>query len=178
MRKGHALRIGHGVSIGWEEDLPELLAYMRDNRVLVEICLSSNESILGIEGNEHPFLLYRAAGVPTALCTDDEGVNRGNLTTEYVKAVVRYDLSYADVKELTRNSLEYSFLPGRSLYVNHDYSKISGEFRGIELTGYEPSDAARKLLDENPKLERQYALERAWVLFEEELVNDFKASAQ
>ncbi len=47
---------------------------MKEKNILVEICLSSNESILGIENDEHPFIMYRKAGVKTALSTDDEGV--------------------------------------------------------------------------------------------------------
>ncbi len=169
IKKGHALRIGHGVSVAWETDLPALLKYMKENRILVEICLSSNEAILGVKGDEHPFILYRKAGVPTALSTDDEGVSRGNITVEYIKAVSRYNLSYAEVKELSRNSIEYSFLAGQSLYADHDYTKIRDEFKGMEKIDYKPSGAALKLLNENPKLEREYTLERRYVIFEDKL---------
>ena len=51
-----------------------------------------------------------------ALSTDDEGVSRIDLTREYVRAVETYALTYADLKELVRNSLEYSFLGGGSLW--------------------------------------------------------------
>ena len=51
-----------------------------------------------------------------ALSTDDEGVSRIDLTHEYVRAVEDFALTYADLKELVRNSLEYSFLPGPSLW--------------------------------------------------------------
>jgi hypothetical protein len=40
----------------------------------VEINLTSNDQILGVHGAMHPFPAYRAAGVPTVLSTDDEGV--------------------------------------------------------------------------------------------------------
>ena len=50
--------------------------------------------------------------MPVALSTDDEGVSRIDLTHEYVRAVETFGLSYADLKQLVRNSLEYSFLPG------------------------------------------------------------------
>jgi hypothetical protein len=83
---------------------------------LVEINLTSNHVILGIVGKEHPFPTYRKFGVPVALCTDDEGVSRIDLTREYVRAVETYALTYADLKELVRNSLDYSFLGGGSLW--------------------------------------------------------------
>jgi len=51
---GHARRIGHGVSVAWEKDLPGLLAQMAQDGVMVEINLTSNESILGIAGDAIP----------------------------------------------------------------------------------------------------------------------------
>ena len=79
-------------------------AYGTACHTLVEICLTSNEVILGISGDEHPFEMYRRAGVPLSLGTDDEGISRSPLTMEFVKAVERYNLDYDDVKELVRNN--------------------------------------------------------------------------
>jgi adenosine deaminase len=89
---------------------------MADKGVLVEINLTSNDIILGIAGKHHPFQTYRKFGVPVALSTDDAGIERIDLTHEYARAVESYDLGYADLKEIVRNSLEYSFLPGQSLW--------------------------------------------------------------
>jgi hypothetical protein len=108
--EGHARRIGHGVSVAWERDLVGLLRQMADQEVLVEVIPSSAEVILGIAGDDHPFRLYRNAGVPMCISTDDEGVNRSNLTMEYVKMVQRYDLSYREVKDLVQNCLRHAFL--------------------------------------------------------------------
>ncbi len=171
INKGHALRIGHGVAVAWENNVPKLLKEMKDKNVLVEICLSSNESILGVENNEHPFTMYRKAGVKTALCTDDEGVSRGNLTEEYVKAVQRYGLSYRELKNISRNSIEYSFLQGQSLYINGDYTKIRKEFLGMLNVNYKITKKLQDLLNANPKMEREYALERAYVTFENSLLS-------
>jgi adenosine deaminase len=85
---GHAERIGHGVDVMNEDDVPGLLKEMAAKHVMVEINLSSNESILGIKGADHPFPLYRAARVPVALSTDDEGVSRIDITHEYVRAAL------------------------------------------------------------------------------------------
>jgi len=110
--EGHARRIGHGISVAWERDVVGLLEQMARDGVLVEINITSNESILGVRDDRHPFEMYRRAGVPVCLTTDDEGVSRSNLTMEYVKAVMRYDLGYDDIKTISRDCLEYSFLPG------------------------------------------------------------------
>jgi adenosine deaminase len=113
---GHAERIGHGVTIMYEKDAVGLLKEMRDRHVAVEINLTSNDLILGVTGANHPFPVYRKARVPVMLSTDDEGVSRSDLTHEFLRAVLTYNLTYADVKELVRNSLEYSFAPGASLW--------------------------------------------------------------
>ena len=51
--------------------------------MLVEVPLTSNAQILGVFGAAHPFVNYRAAGVPVALATDDPAVERIDLTHEY-----------------------------------------------------------------------------------------------
>jgi hypothetical protein len=105
-----ARRIGHGVGIAYERDALQLLAELRERKVLVEICLTSNDVILGVSGARHPFPDYRAAGVPVTLATDDEGISRIDLTNEYQRAAETYGLGYRDLKQLARNSLAYSFL--------------------------------------------------------------------
>lgn len=174
IEKGHALRVGHGIAVAWEENVVALLEHMRDNHIVVEICLSSNESILGVVGKAHPFMLYRRAGVPVTICTDDEGISRSNLTMEYVKAVQRYDLDYGDLVELARNSIEYSFLPGESLFVEHDYTGLRPEFAGLDKADWQADETAAQLMRANPKLERQVKLERALVAFEDFVDNGFK----
>jgi adenosine deaminase len=72
---------------------------MADKDILVEINLTSNEDTLGIAGKNHPFPIYRAFGVPVALSTDEEGIERIELTHEYVQAVQSYSLIYPDLKE-------------------------------------------------------------------------------
>jgi adenosine deaminase len=105
-----AERIGHGVDILYETDSRALIERMRQRQILVEINLTSNDQILGVRGSDHPLPAYRRAGVPVALSTDDEGVARSHLTAEYLRAVLTYKLSYADLKEMVRNSLRYAFL--------------------------------------------------------------------
>jgi len=121
---GHAERIGHGVDLMYEKDPAGLLKEMRDRHVDVEINLTSNDGILGIKGNQHPFPDYRRAGVPVTLSTDDEGVNRSDLTEEFERAVLTYHLTYADLKEMVRNSIQYSFAAGRSYWKDAKYTTV------------------------------------------------------
>src|SRR3984885_14481286 len=81
---GHAQRIGHGVDVFYEDDAAGLLREMAQKHIMVEINLTSNDVILGVKGADHPLAGYRAAHVPVALSTDDEGNSRIDLTHEYV----------------------------------------------------------------------------------------------
>jgi adenosine deaminase len=58
-----ARRIGHGVDIFYDKDPNELLAKMAAAEVAVEICLTSNDFILDVQGKRHPLPDYIAAGV-------------------------------------------------------------------------------------------------------------------
>ncbi len=168
IEKGHARRIGHGVSIAWEDDLDGLLRTMRERGILVEICLTSNASILGVEGDRHPLALYRRAGVPVSLNTDDEGVSRSNLTMEWVRAVRVQRVSYFDLVDMARNGLEASFLSGESLFPGRDFSRPRAELKGLADAGWTPSPAAQRLLDASPKMKAQLRFERALAAFERE----------
>jgi len=89
-----------------------MLKQMADHHIMVEINLTSNDGILGITGKNHPLPAYRAAHVPVALSTDDEGVNRSDMTREYTRAALDFNLSYLDLKNMARTGLEHSFLAG------------------------------------------------------------------
>jgi hypothetical protein len=93
---------------------------------------------------------------------------------EFVKAIQRYDLKYQDVKELIRNSLEYSFLPGKSLFQNRDYNRLIPEFKEVRSHGWKPGPNADALMKANFKLNRQVILEKALVEFEKSLLNGFE----
>jgi len=106
---GHAQRIGHGVDIVQEDNPVDLLRQMAQKKIAVEICLTSNDLILGVGGSRHPFPVYRKYGVPVVIATDDEGVSRSDMTLEYLRAVEDFGLTYAELKKLVRDSITYSF---------------------------------------------------------------------
>jgi adenosine deaminase len=158
---GGAERIGHGADIVYETDAAGLAREMKRRRVLVEINLTSNDLILGLRGKDHPLPFYMRNGVPVALSTDDEGVSRTHLTQEYWRAALDYGLSYSDLKEMARNSLEYSFLPGASYWREGNYRAPAGECAaGL------PSTACQEFLKSNPKARAQVDLERRFAKFE------------
>jgi adenosine deaminase len=164
---GHAERIGHGVDVMHEDDAAGLLKEMAAQHVMVEINLSSNEGILGVKGAEHPFPIYRAAKVPVALSTDDEGVSRIDLTHEYVRAALDYHLSYADLKQLARTGMEHDFLPGASLWARpDDFAAPAAACQNQTLGGANPAAACKAFLAGSEKAEAQWELERRFRAFE------------
>jgi adenosine deaminase len=164
---GHAERIGHGVDLAYEDDASGLLKEMAAKHVMVEINLSSNDGILGVKGANHPFPLYRAAHVPVALSTDDEGVSRIDITGEYVRAALDYHLSYQDLKQLARTGMEHSFLPGASLWVAPDVFTIpAAACKAQPLGADKPSAACKAFLDGSEKAAAQWELERRFRAFE------------
>jgi adenosine deaminase len=164
---GHAERIGHGVDVMHETDPQTLLRELASRHVMVEINLTSNEGILGIEGDKHPLAAYLAAHVPVALSTDDEGVSRINLTHEYARAVEDQGLGYAALKRMARTSLEHSFLPGTSLWQKPDmFTRMISVCAGQRPSAEAPTGDCGILMKSSEKASEQWELEHRFAVFE------------
>ena len=167
VERGHAERIGHGVSVMNEKDPIALLHEMAERNVLVEIALTSNDMILGVSGDDHPLPIYMKYGVPVALATDDEGVSRSDMTHEYLRAVETYHLSYADLKRMARQSLEHSFLPGQSLWTDTKLIFRIVPPCAVDAANPEkPSAACTEFLTANQRAHEQWKLETEFAKFE------------
>jgi adenosine deaminase len=168
VEQGHAERIGHGVDVMFEDRPWELMKEMADRHTMVEVNLTSNDVILNVKGNDHPFMLYRKAGVPVALSTDDEGVSRIDLTHEYVRAAATYPLNYRDLKLMVRTGIEHSFLPGASLWDKGTPEKLDtpvAACRG-QLGAEAPAFACATLVRASEKAQQEWELERRFHAFE------------
>jgi len=111
-----ANRIGHGVDIAYEANSYDLLKYMSKNNIPIEINLVSNEFILKVKENRHPFTLYKEFNVPIVISTDDAGILRSNMTEQYVLLAKRYpDVNYETIKKYVYNSINYSFIQDESV---------------------------------------------------------------
>ncbi|SFD81967.1 amidohydrolase family protein [Flavobacterium phragmitis] len=111
-----ANRIGHGVDMAYEANSYDLLKYMSKNNIPIEINLASNEFILKVKENRHPFTLYKEFNVPIVISTDDAGILRSNMTEQYVLLAKRYqDVSYSTIKKYVYNSINYSFIQDESV---------------------------------------------------------------
>ncbi len=160
VRIAKAERIGHGVDIAYESDALALLREMAKRPVAVEVCLTSNDVILGVTGKRHPLRLYMKNNVPVVLATDDPGVSRRDMTTEWQRAVEEHGVTYRDLKRFARNSIEYSFVEGASLWNDREYKRRNAACAKDE------SDACKTFLASSAKARAQMRLERRLREFE------------
>jgi adenosine deaminase len=164
---GGAERIGHGVDVMYEEHPHELLAAMARRNIMVEICLSSNASILDLGGRQHPVTMYLKAGVPVALATDDEGVSRSEMTREYKRAVMDQGLDYLTLKKMARTSVEHSFLPGASLWSDaRKFTPVRECTCLSERPAAVPGPTCTKFLKGSEKAREEWRLEHRLADFE------------
>ncbi|KTD35629.1 adenosine deaminase [Legionella moravica] len=157
---GQAQRIGHGVSIAYENNAEKTLQYMADHHVPVEINLISNQKLLNVSGRNHPLNYYLAHHVPVVLSTDDEGVLRTDLTRQYVEAVLGHGLDYPTLKQINRNTLTYAFLPGKSLWNNADSAEPVAECKDLN------SAICHSFINQSEKAKLQWQLEQKLIAFE------------
>ena len=100
-------RIGHGVNLITD---PDTMRLMRHGPYMVEINLISNLLLEYIDDYaQHPFPEYLRIGIPVALSTDDRGMWDSTMTDEFFVAVREFNLSWDEIKQLSENSLKYSF---------------------------------------------------------------------
>jgi adenosine deaminase len=166
IERGGAERIGHGVAVMSEDDPIGLLQEMAKKNVLAEICLTSNDVILGVSGDRHPLPVYMKYGVPVALATDDAGVSRSDMTHEYLRAVETFGLSYGDLKRMARESLEHSFIPGDSLWSDGRHLRRAAACEDDTGSGDRVSGKCQKLIGASERARVQWTLERAFAEFE------------
>jgi adenosine deaminase len=181
-----AERIGHAVDVLSEEDAdgseaesdagpavsaetgsPSLLRQMAQSGVAVEVCLTSNQAILGTESEAHPLAAYLAAGVPVALATDDEGILRTDLSAEYLRAAAVQRLDYRQLKTIARTGLEKSFLAGASLWESpRSFTPVAACSSADPAAPSPPSPACQAFLAGSQRAMQQWKFERKLAAFE------------
>ncbi|MEO0574090.1 MAG: adenosine deaminase [Pseudomonadota bacterium] len=103
-----AKRIGHGLNLITDDDL---MLDLRYGPYLIEINLISNLLLeYVVDYSQHPFPEYLRTGIPVALSTDDRGMWDSTFTDEYFVGVKEFDLTWAEIVSMSRNSLQYAFV--------------------------------------------------------------------
>lgn len=157
---GHAERIGHGTDILYEKNQKKLLKYMAYHNIPVEINLVSNQLILSVYGKKHPLRYYLKNQVPVVLSTDDEGILQTDLTTQYINAAIIHKLDYKTLKLINRNTLTYSFLPGKSIWKDAKAEILTNECKNLN------SKSCQKYINNSEKAKLQRILEKRLIAFE------------
>jgi adenosine deaminase len=100
-------RVGHGIALRAD---PVALEYARSLGAAIEANLTSNIRLGYVAHAEaHPFLDFLRLGLAVSLSTDDEGMLETDISQECALAVERFDLQYAELRQLVMNSVTTSF---------------------------------------------------------------------
>ncbi|MFJ3879685.1 adenosine deaminase [Streptomyces sp. NPDC090077] len=108
VRELGAERIGHGTSSTRD---PELLKYLAEHRIALEVCPTSNIATRAVTDLEqHPVKEMVAAGVLVTINSDDPPMFGTDLNNEYAVAARLLDLDERGLAQLAKNAVEASFL--------------------------------------------------------------------
>ncbi|MCX4957776.1 adenosine deaminase [Streptomyces virginiae] len=108
IRELGAERIGHGTSATQD---PELLAYLAEHRIALEVCPTSNIATRAVTDLDlHPVKEMVAAGVLVTINSDDPPMFGSDLNNEYAVAARLLDLDERGLAQLAKNAVEASFL--------------------------------------------------------------------
>ena len=104
-----AERIGHGTSSAQD---PELLTYLAEHGIALEVCPSSNIATRAVATlEEHPLRAFVDAGVTVTINSDDPPMFGTSLNQEYAVAADLLGLDEAGLAELARAAVRASFAP-------------------------------------------------------------------
>ena len=104
-----AHRIGHGTRLHEDQDL---LRYVRDHRVPLEMCLSSNLQTRAVRTlREHPCGDYFRQGLRVTLNTDNRLMSATTASEEIALAARAFRFSPYEVKRIILNGFKSAFMP-------------------------------------------------------------------
>jgi adenosine deaminase len=129
-----AHRIGHGTRL--HED-PDLMRYVNDHRIPLEVCLSSNVQTRAVRSMAtHPFGKYFRAGLRVTVNTDSRLVSATDVSREMAIAARSFHLDPYEMKRVIINGFKSAFLP---------YAEKARLLRRVNL------EIDRVLMDEYPE---------------------------
>ncbi len=136
-----AERLGHGVRIiddidvsGPTPKLGQLAAYIRDRRIPLELCPTSNlQTGAAKDIKSHPIGVLAKLRFRVTLNTDNRLMSRTSMSHEMGQVVGAFDWTFQDLQRVTINALKSSFIPFDERLkiieevVKPAYAKISAE---------------------------------------------------
>jgi adenosine deaminase len=114
-----AERLGHGVRIiddidfsGGKPKLGPLASYVRDRRIPLELCPTSNlQTGAAKTYSEHPIGILAKLRFRVTLNTDNRLMSRTSMSNEMSECVKSFGWKFADLQRVTVNALKSSFIP-------------------------------------------------------------------
>lgn len=101
-------RIGHGVNAAKD---PKLMDYLRDHRIGIESCLTSNVLTSTVaQIDTHPLKQFLEHGILASINTDDPAVQGIELANEYQHAAYQAGLSQEHITQAQENALTIAYL--------------------------------------------------------------------
>jgi len=115
-------RIGHGVRA--KED-PQLVSFLKERQIPLEICVVSNVKTKVFESVEaHPIKQYFEDGLMVTVNSDDPTMFNTSITQEYSILAQKLCFTPRDMKRLTMNSVEASFMSDKDKeYMRSQFDK-------------------------------------------------------
>ncbi len=112
-----AHRIGHGVRIvedtkrleGEIAELGRLASYVRDRRIPLEVCLTSNLQTGGWTADQHPVGALHRAGFAVTLNTDNRLMSATSMTQEFALAAQHHRFGLDDLRVVTETAIQAAF---------------------------------------------------------------------
>lgn len=103
-----AKRIGHGV---YAVQDPDLMDYLRENRIPLEVCVTSNVQIKEFPSVEdHPVVQLMDAGIPVTLNTDNMTIAGTTVAGEFALVQSAFHLSDTQMEQFVLNAVDAAFL--------------------------------------------------------------------
>ena len=112
-RLGHGVRLAEDIAVKGDGTvrLGRLAAYVRDRRIPLEMCPTSNVQTGAAESiDEHPLRLLRQLQFRVTVNTDNRLMSQVTLTSEFDLLVKEFGYGWGDLEWLTVNAMKSAFI--------------------------------------------------------------------
>jgi adenosine deaminase len=112
-RLGHGVRVIDDITISGDQvQLGRLASYIRNVRVPLEMCPSSNVQTGAVASiADHPIRILAQLGFRVTVNTDNRLMSNTTMTTEFERLSEAFDYQLSDIRWLTLNAIKSAFSP-------------------------------------------------------------------
>jgi adenosine deaminase len=113
-RLGHGVRIADDITVehGGTVELGRLASILRDKRIPLELCPSSNVQTGAVKSiAEHPFDLLARSRFRVTVNTDNRLMSDTTMSQEMLRLVEAFGYGWSDLERFTINAMKSAFIP-------------------------------------------------------------------